>query len=64
MTKLSEYKNKDKTAQVFYRGDKGDFIGVALLPIVGGEVHILTSPPFASEEAAEDWCEEWILRED
>ena len=56
MTKLSEYKNLNRRAEVYYRGDIGDFVAVGYIDGLPRGSH-----PFDNEEAAEDWCEDWVL---
>lgn len=56
MTKLSEYKNLNRHAEVYYRGDLGDFVTVCYIDGLPRESH-----PFATEEAAENYSEDWVL---
>jgi hypothetical protein len=56
MTLLTEYKNQDRTAAVYYRGDRGDFVGVGYIQGLERASH-----PFDNEEHTELWCEDWVL---
>ena len=56
MTKLSEYKNRNRLAEVYYRGDQGDFVAIGYVDTLPRASH-----PFYSEEAAEIWAEDWSL---
>ena len=58
MTKLSEYKNQNRLAGVYYRGEQGDFVAIGYVDGLPRSSH-----PFANEETAEDWCEDWVLRD-
>jgi hypothetical protein len=56
MIVLSEYKENNRYATVCYRADLGDFVGIGYIDNLERSAH-----PFASEEAAENWCEDWVL---
>jgi hypothetical protein len=56
MVVLSEYKEDNRYATVSYRADQGDFVGIGYIDNLEVGSH-----PFTSEEAAENWCEDWVL---
>lgn len=55
---LSEYTSKKRTAHVFQRQEEKDFIAVCYNQ---GEESL--SEPFADEQSAEDWAEDWVLNQ-
>lgn len=54
---LSEHASKKRTAHVFNRIEQQDYIAVCYDQ---GEESL--SDPFADEQAAKDWAEDWVLQ--
>ena len=57
MIVLSEYEEGNRYATVSYRSIQGDFVGIGYIDQLER-----TAIPFQTEEAAENWCEDWVLR--